>query len=80
MKFRRCLAPTPPLLGPPGMASPCRGPCPGGVVYELATDANPRRCDSPTVMTSPASMTPPAGIPSPSIARADSMTPLIRAA
>ena len=43
MKFRRCLAPTPPLLGPPGMVSPYRGPCPGGVVYELATDANPRR-------------------------------------
>ena len=57
MKFRRCLAPTPPLLGPPGMASPCRGPCPGGVVYELATDArrhgSPRRHDSPADIPSP---------------------------
>ena len=36
MKFRRCLAPIPPSPGPPGMVSPYRGPCPGGVV--LATD------------------------------------------
>ena len=30
-RFDRCLAPTPPLPGPPRTVSPSRGPCAGGV-------------------------------------------------